>query len=70
MNGPAQYPDTVGGAAKRARRAKPKKTTGSAKKPRNPPTIKDRIRAGAKVHVGKLGGMYIVFDGKKHSIKC
>jgi hypothetical protein len=33
-------------------------------------TIKDRIKAGAKVHVGDRGGMYIVFDGKKHRIPC
>ena len=33
-------------------------------------TIKDRIRAGAKVHVGERGGLYIVYDGKKHPVNC
>ena len=64
-------PIGLDGGAPRRRKAgaagkKKKKSTGP---PKNP-TIKDRIKAGARVHVGKLGGLYIVFDGKKHAIKC
>jgi hypothetical protein len=60
---PADYPSdikatVVGGGVH------PKKKKSAAK------TIKDRIKAGAKVHVGERGGLYIVFDGKKHAVKC
>jgi hypothetical protein len=30
--------------------------------------IRDRIKAGAKVHVGERGALYVVFDNKKHSV--
>eukprot|EP00798_Chlamydomonas_sp_ICE-L_P017747 gene17747-24107_t len=64
---PADYPSeirapAVGGGAVRPKRKKP------AGKPAK--TIKDRIKAGAKVHVGERGGLYIVFEGKKHAVKC
>ena len=61
----------VGGAAKKrksaAKKAKKGKKAAGSKKPLS---IKDRIKAGAKVRVGDRGGMYIVFDGKKHPVKC
>ena len=45
-------------------KSKAKATSGGTK------TIKDRIKAGAKVHVGEGGGLYLVFDGQKHYIRC
>lgn len=58
-------PECMTGGAKRRRGTKKR-----ASKSRSSPTIKDRIKAGAKVHVGDRGGLFVVFNGKKHSIKC
>jgi hypothetical protein len=58
----------VGGGPKKRKQPKKetkKKTNSTAKK-----TIKDRIKEGAKVYVGERGGMYIVYDGKKHRVTC
>ena len=48
------------------KKAATRRAPSAAKKP----TIKDRIKAGAKVRVGEKGALYIVFDGKRHHIKC
>ena len=57
---PADYPSEIRAPA----------VGGGGSKKKLTKTIKDRIKAGAKVHVGERGGLYIVFDGKKHSVKC
>jgi hypothetical protein len=61
-----------GGAKKRAakRKSSPAKRKSSPAKKKPVQSIKDRIKAGAKVHVGARGGLFIVFDGKKHPVKC
>ena len=61
---------TAGKGAKKPAAKKPAAKKPAAKKDasKKPTTIKDRIRHGAKVHVGERGGIYIVYDGKKHPI--
>lgn len=50
---------------------KEKKTKKTAKgKGSKSVSIKERIKAGAKVYVGDRGGMYIIYDGKKHRVPC
>ncbi len=78
---PSPYPfasadmQTGGGKKRKVKRAaspkrkaaSPKKAAAAAAAPKRL-TIKDRIKAGAKVHVGARGGLYIMFDGKKHPL--
>lgn len=69
MDGGAARKRKVSGSKKKGKRASsPSPPRGDARK--KPLSIKDRIRAGAKVHVGPRGALYIVYDGKKHTVRC
>ena len=63
--GDAPTPIQAGGWNRRKLSTKTKKAA-----PKKVSTIKDRVKSGAKVHVGKRGGMYLKFDGKKHALRC
>ena len=66
------------GGGKKRKAGKGKKRSSSPKPKPKPKkavarknlTIKERIKAGAKVYVGDRGGLYIVYDGKKHPVPC
>jgi hypothetical protein len=58
--------EQTGGRARARTRAAPKKR--ATKKVPKVKTIRDRIKEGAKVHVGKRNGLYLQYDGKKHTV--